>query len=94
MSNTSIAPVQDIEAMQLELVAAKSALERLRFAVAHDLRAPLRHIVAFVQVIEEDHAATLVAPVCSHLKTIQDSASKAIQLLDGLLEASKSRTGE
>lgn len=91
-------PVPDIEALQDELASARAQLESLRFGVAHDLRAPLRHIRAFVQVIEEDHAATLVAPVREHLQTIQDSANKAMHLLDGLLEASQSHnsahTGE
>lgn len=83
--------LQDLQALQIELVATRSQLETLRFAVAHDLRAPLRHIRAFAQVIEEDHAATLVAPVRGHLKTIQESATKAMQMLDELLEASNSR---
>jgi light-regulated signal transduction histidine kinase (bacteriophytochrome) len=82
--------LQDLQALQNELIATRLQLETLRFTVAHDLRAPLRHIRAFVQVIEEDHAATLVAPVRAHLKTIQDSANKAVRMLDELLEASKS----
>lgn len=68
-----------------ELAAARAQMAHLRFMVSHELRAPLRHIGAFVQVIEEDHGETLDAAVRGHLKTIQDAASKAMQVLDGLL---------
>lgn len=67
-----------------ELEAARAQIERLSFTVAHELRAPLRHIGAFAQVIEEDHGETLDAAVRGHLKTIQDAAEKMSCLLDGL----------
>jgi light-regulated signal transduction histidine kinase (bacteriophytochrome) len=78
--------MSSVEALHTELANAKAELERLRLHVSHDLRAPLRHIGAFVQVIEEDHSATLEAPVLGHLKTIKQSADQAMKMLDGLLE--------
>jgi light-regulated signal transduction histidine kinase (bacteriophytochrome) len=67
-----------------ELAAARAHIERLTFTLQHELRAPLRHVGAFVQVIEEDHGESLNADVKAHLKTIQEVADKAMQLLDGL----------
>ena len=70
-----------------ELAQSKSALNRLTFAVQHDLRAPLRHIGAFVKVIEEDHGNQLAAPVLAHLKVIKEAAALAVQIVDELRTA-------
>jgi light-regulated signal transduction histidine kinase (bacteriophytochrome) len=67
-----------------ELAQAQSQLQRMTFTVQHDLRAPLRHIGAFVKVIEEDHGSELAAPVLAHLKVIEEAAVKAMEIVDGL----------
>ena len=67
-----------------ELAQAKSELKRLTFTVQHDLRAPLRHIGAFVKVIEEDHGEELSAPVLAHLKVIEEAAAAAMKIVDRL----------
>jgi light-regulated signal transduction histidine kinase (bacteriophytochrome) len=85
-------PGDAAEALRRELAEVKAALEGLRFHVSHDLRAPLRHIRAFVQVIEEDHAPGLEPPVLAHLKTIQQSADKAMELLDALVATPEGAT--
>ena len=71
-----------------ELSLANVALERLTFTVQHDLRAPLRHIGAFVKVIEEDHGNELAAPVLAHLKVIEEAAASAIKIVNELYGAS------
>ena len=83
---TSNLPELQAENLRLtdELAQAKTALSRLTFTVQHDLRAPLRHIGAFVKVIEEDHGQELAAPVLSHLKVIEDAAASAMKIVDGL----------
>ena len=63
---------------------ARSDLQRITFTVMHDLRAPLRHIGAFVKVIGEDHGRALEAPVLTHLKVIEDAAASAMTILDTL----------
>ena len=75
---------QELSRLTGELEAARAQIERLRFSVQHELRAPLRHIGAFVLVIEEDHGDSLHADVKMHLKTIQDAAAKMTRLLDEL----------
>ncbi len=71
-----------------ELAQAKTALNRLTITVQHDLRAPLRHIGAFVKVIEEDHGQELAAPVLAHLKVIEEAAASAMKIVDGRHSAS------
>lgn len=75
---------QELSRLTGELEAARAHIERLTFTLQHELRAPLRHVGAFVQVIEEDHGESLNTDVKAHLKTIQEVANKAMQLLDGL----------
>jgi light-regulated signal transduction histidine kinase (bacteriophytochrome) len=82
----------ELQAVQLELEGVKKQLEQMRFKLSHDLRAPLRHIRAFTQVIEEDHGAGLPAEVNAHLKTIADSAQKLSGMIDALLQDSSPNT--
>ena len=67
-----------------ELAQAQSQLQRMTFTVQHDLRAPLRHISAFVKVIEEDHGPALDVEVLAHLKVIHEAATTAMGIVDGL----------
>ncbi len=67
------------------LAAATQELHRLRFSLSHDLRAPLRHVGAFAQVIEEDFGPQLDVQVMAHLKTIQTAAAEMGQMLDAIL---------
>ena len=80
---------EEIRRLNDELAHAKSELKRLTFTVQHDLRAPLRHIGAFVKVIEEDHGQELSAPVLAHLKVIEDAAAAAMKIVDELHDPSK-----
>jgi light-regulated signal transduction histidine kinase (bacteriophytochrome) len=78
------------EAAQLraELAQAQGELQDFVYTVSHDLRAPLRHIFAYAQVIEEDWPD---APpeMRGHLATIRNSAQLLTQQLDGLTQLSR-----
>jgi light-regulated signal transduction histidine kinase (bacteriophytochrome) len=82
-------PRQENSRLIAELAQAKSELQRLNFTVQHDLRAPLRHISAFVKVIEEDHSPELGAQVLAHLKVIDAAATTATKILDTLAGSGK-----
>ena len=82
-------PASDAVAnLQRELQAARDELQAFTYTVSHDLRAPLRHINAFAQIIEEDWL-TMPPEVAGHLATIRQSAQLLTRQLDGLTALSR-----
>jgi len=72
-----------------ELEAANQELEAFSYSVAHDLRAPLRGIAGFSEILLEDHAAELGADGLDHLLTVQRSARRMHVLIEDLLRLSR-----
>ena len=74
--------------LRAELAQAQAELQDFVYTVSHDLRAPLRHIFAYAQVIEEDWPD---APpdMRGHLATIRSAAQLLTQQLDGLTQLSR-----
>jgi PAS domain S-box-containing protein len=65
-------------------------LEAFSSSVSHDLRAPLRHITGFLQLLRETLGETaLQGEAGEHLHTIEQSAGHMGQLIDGLLAFSR-----
>ena len=60
-------------------------LEAFSSSVSHDLRAPLRHIASFVQLLRED-LGTTPPGVQRQLDTIAQAADHMGQMIDGLLD--------
>ncbi|HET9483686.1 MAG TPA: ATP-binding protein, partial [Xanthomonadales bacterium] len=71
-----------------ELIEANRELEGFTATVAHDLRAPLRHIAGFARILTEDHAGALDAAAQQHLSRIVAGATRMSQLLEALLAMS------
>jgi signal transduction histidine kinase len=74
---------------QLEL--ANRELEAFSYSVSHDLRAPLRHLDSFVQLLLKTAHAELSEKAQHYLDNISDSARRMGRLIDDLLHFS--RTG-
>ncbi|MDQ7743188.1 PAS domain S-box protein [Hydrogenophaga pseudoflava] len=68
-------------------------LESYSYAVAHDLRSPLRIINGFAQALRENNPA-LDAPSQDHLGRIMGASKKMGELIDGLLKLSQYARGE
>ena len=85
------------EALKRAKEAAEDAnrdLESFSYSVAHDLRAPLRHLDGFSQALLEDCAERLDARGQKYLNYIRESAQQMAQLIDDLLALSRVTRGE
>ena len=78
-----------IAELQAELAALRAEMQEFTSAVSHDLRAPLRHIVSFAKLVDEDAGPQLSAEVRQFLATITDSARHMGVMLDGLTALSR-----
>jgi PAS domain S-box-containing protein len=89
--NTSLE--ERIQERTQALKAAYDELESYSYAVAHDLRSPLRIINGFAQALEEDNPG-LNDDSRKHLERIRDASKKMGELIDGLLKLSQMARGE
>lgn len=72
-----------------ELEDANKELETFTYSVSHDLRAPLRHIMGFVEILQRDAAAELSPAHQHHLTTIAAAAHRMAVLVEDLLVFSR-----
>jgi signal transduction histidine kinase len=78
-----------IESRTSQLEAANKELEGFSYSVSHDLRAPLRAIVGFARMLQEDHAEKLDEEARRKLDVIQSEAQRMGLLIDDLLAFSR-----
>ena len=82
---------QRVKERTVQLEALNKDLETFSYSISHDLRAPLRHICAFSDMLAEEAEDSLSEKGRHCLDVINDAAAKMGLLIDDLLEFS--RTG-
>jgi PAS domain S-box-containing protein len=72
-----------------QLHSAMKELEAFSYSVSHDLRAPLRALDGFSQIVIDDYAALLPAEAVAHLNRVRNGAMQMGRLIDDLLRFSR-----
>ena len=76
---------ETVRARTAELQAANQELESFSYSVSHDLRAPLRAIEGFSQLLFTEHASKLEGTAVNYLHRILGSTRRMSQLIEDLL---------
>jgi PAS domain S-box-containing protein len=91
--SSAIRDVSDRKKTEIALRVANAELEAFSYSVAHDLRAPLRGMNGFAQILLEDYGSKLDASGVDCLREIHQNALRMAALIDSLLSLSQvSRT--
>jgi signal transduction histidine kinase len=80
---------QDLEARSRELEASNKELEAFAYSISHDLRAPLRHMVGYAELLQRHEASIVDDTGRGYMTSILDSAKRMGHLIDDLLAFSR-----
>jgi two-component system OmpR family sensor kinase len=82
-------PLERIAQLEAELAAQRQEMQDFTSAVAHDLRASLRHISSYAQLVQEDAGPQLNDELRGFLDTVVGSAKHLGLMMDALLQLSR-----
>lgn len=81
-----------VDRLEAELAASRAELQEFTYTVSHDLRAPLRHIVSFAKLLEEEAGPQLAGESLEFLQTLCGAADQMGKQLDALTALSRIAT--
>jgi len=84
----------ELRSANAALESANKELESFSYSVSHDLRAPLRAISGFTEIILSDEAEKLDEAGKEHLLRVQNACRRMGQLIDDLLNLARVSRGE
>jgi light-regulated signal transduction histidine kinase (bacteriophytochrome) len=79
----------ELARLQGELQQAREELADFTHSVSHDLRASLRHINAYLEIIQEDLGEQLAPDTAAHMATVSAAARQMGRQIEGLSELSR-----
>ena len=80
---------QELGKRAAELEATNNELESFAYSVSHDLRAPLRHMVGYSELLQRQASSLLDEKSQRFIRTILNSAKRMGNLIDDLLAFSR-----
>lgn len=80
---------EEMAEVATELGRVNKELEAFSYTVSHDLRAPMRHIAGFVDLVLEMEGASLSERSHRYLAHVKEASAHAGQLVDALLDFSR-----
>lgn len=89
MVSASVRDITTRKTLETELKKSNAELEAFTYSVSHDLRAPLRGIIGFTTILEEDYASKLDDEARRITGVIKGNTEKMGHLIDDLLAFSR-----
>jgi len=80
---------QELAKRSTELEAINKELEAFAYSVSHDLRAPLRHMASYTELLRKKASSTLDEKCSHYIQMTLDSANRMGKLIDDLLAFSR-----
>jgi len=79
----------DLERRSIELEASNKELEAFAYSTSHDLRAPLRHLAGYTELLQKHAGSVLDQKSRRYVAMVLESAKKMGDLIDDLLAFSR-----